>query len=299
MSNQPIEHVCAQTDPDAIEQILLRDGVVIIDRLIEESFVERILDEVAPWFDRAPDGSGEWVGTKTRRLHSLLKKSEGIRQNVCNATILAVMDRILGPWCDKYQLTSCSLAAIGPGETPQELHRDDLMYPFAHPAERIPHCVAFWALSDFTEQNGATRVIVGSHGWDDEREPTPAETVPAEMPRGSVLITIGPTYHGGGANHTDDEWRIGMYTGYNLGWLKQEEAQFLTNPPEVARHYPERLQRLIGYQMHSPFLGWYDLQDPIVVLQGYEELSAPRTDDHPEGQTQSGRVILADEVRRA
>ena len=80
MSSQPIEHVPAQTDPDAIEQILLRDGVVIIDRLIEESFVERILDEVAPWFDRAPDGSGEWLGTKTRRLHGLLKKSEGIRQ---------------------------------------------------------------------------------------------------------------------------------------------------------------------------------------------------------------------------
>ena len=297
--NPAIERVSSTTDPGRMEEILLRDGVLIIERLLEEPFVERIFEEVSPWFERSPTGSGEWLGKQTRRVHDLLRNSEAIRENVCNPVVLAVMDRILGPWCDKYQLSSCSLVAVGPGETAQELHRDDLLYPFSHPSERIAHCVAFWAFSDFREENGATRVIVGSHRWDDVRSPTPQETVPAEMPRGSVLLTTGPTYHGGGANQTDDEWRIGMYTGYNLGWLKQEEAQFLTNPPEVARHYPERLQRLIGYQMHSPFLGWYDLQDPIVVLQDYEELSAPRTDDHPEGKTQDGRVILADEVRRA
>ena len=205
------------------------------------------------------------------------------------------MDRMLLPWSDKYQMGSCSISSIGPGETAQELHRDDLMYPFSHPIKRIPHVTTFWALHDFTEENGATRVIPGSHLWDDERAPKAEETVPAVMKKGSVLITLGATYHGGGYNNSKDEWRHAMYTSYNLGWLKQEEAQFLVNPPEVARHYPQRLQRLLGYQMHQPFLGWVDLQDPVVVLNNYEELSAPRLD---EPKNKDGRMILADNIQR-
>ena len=299
MTNRPVEHVSPETDPNDIADIIRRDGAVIIKELIPAEFADRILEELSPWFERTSTGVGDWLGKRTRRLHGLLRKSAAIRDNVCNPKVLEVMERILGPWCDKFQMTSCSIASIGPGEVAQELHRDDLLYPFTHPSERIAHCVAFWALTDFREENGATRVIVGSNEWDDNREPRQDETVPAEMDKGSVLINSGHVYHGGGANRTADEWRVGLYTGYNLGWLKQEEAQFLTNPPEIARHYPPRLQRLIGYQMHSPFLGWYDLQDPIVVLNDYEELSGERRDDLPEGNTQSGRVILSDDVRRA
>jgi len=294
-----IEHVSPDASPEEIEAIVLRDGVVVIERLITPEFVDRILDDLMPWIERASANDGDWLGRRTKRLHGLLPKSEAIRENVCNPVILACVDRLLLSWCDKYQLGSCSIAAIGPGEAAQELHRDDLMYPTQHPSERIMHCTTFWALTDFTEANGATRVIPGSHLWDDDREPSPDETVPAEMPKGSVLLYNAATYHGGGANRTEEEWRWALYTSYNLGWLKQEEQQFLVNPPEIARHYSERLQRLVGYQMHTPFLGWYDLQDPIVVLQGYEELSAPKRDDRPEGETRGGRVVLADTVRRA
>ena len=290
-----IKHVAATASAEQIEKILLEDGVVIVDRLNPEEFVERILDEVAPWFNRSPTGQGQWLGFKTRRLHGLLAKSGAIRENVVNPLILEVMDRLLGPWCDKYQMGSCSISSIGPGETAQELHRDDLMYPFSHPMERVPHVTTFWALHDFTEKNGATRVIPGSHRWDDMRAPKPEETSPAEMKKGSVLITLGATYHGGGDNNSKGEWRHAMYTSYNLGWLKQEEAQFLVNPPEVARHYPQPLQRLLGYQMHEPYLGWVDLQDPVVVLNDYEELSAPRVDAP---KNEDGRMILADNVRR-
>jgi len=292
---QSIEHVSALTGADQIEKILLDDGVVIIDRLNSEAFVDRILDEISPWFNRTATGEGDWLGFKTRRLHGLLVKSAAIRDNVVKPLILAVMDRLLGPWCDKYQMGSCSISSIGPGEKAQELHRDDLLYPFSHPMERVPHVTTFWALHDFTEENGATRVIPGSHRWDDERAPTTEETVAAEMKKGSVLITLGATYHGGGDNNSKDEWRHAMYTSYNLGWLKQEEAQFLVNPPDVAKHYPARLQRLLGYQMHEPFLGWVDLQDPAVVLGDYKELSAPRLD---QSKNEDGRMILADTVRR-
>ena len=297
MPTPQIEYATATTPAEQIATALLRDGCVIIERLLEKSFVDRILDDVQPWFGRVPEGSGEWLGFSTRRLHALLRKSEAIRENVCHPLILDVVDRVLGPWCDKFQMGSCSLTSIGPGEQAQELHRDDLMYPFKHPTERVLHCTTFWALSDFREDNGATRIIPGSHRWDDEYIPTRDETVAAVMPKGSVVLYLGGTWHGGGANVTEGEWRTAMYTSYNLGWLKQEEAQFLTNLPEVARHYPEQLQRLIGYQMHSPFLGWYDLQDPIVVLQDYEELSAPRLVDRPERE--DGRVDFSADVRRA
>jgi ectoine hydroxylase-related dioxygenase (phytanoyl-CoA dioxygenase family) len=231
----------------------------------------------------------------TKRMHAMIPKSETVRGMVVDETILAVMDRLLLPWCDTYQLGSCSLTSIGPGEKAQELHRDDLMFPFKHPTERIATCTTFWALSDFTEENGATRIIPGSHRWDDERRPTVAETIPTVMPRGSVEIYLGALWHGGGANTTRNDWRYALYTSYSLGWLKQEEAQFLVNPPEVARHYPERLQRLIGYQMHRPFLGWYDLRDPIELLRGYQELAEGAIDQAPDGQTE---IALAKNVRR-
>lgn len=297
MTQATIESVTGDTPAAEIENILLRDGCVIIERLIEASFIDRMLSEIEPWMSRVPKGSGDWLGKKTRRLHGLLKKSVAIQQNVCHPLILDVVDRILLPWCDKYQLSSCSITSIGPGENAQELHRDDLMYPFSHPSKRVPHCTTFWALSDFTEDNGATRIIPGSHLWGDDYVPSQEETIPAIMAKGSVVLYLGATWHGGGSNVTRDEWRTAMYTAYNLGWLKQEEAQFLVNPPEVARHFPTRLQQLVGYQMHTPFLGWYDLQDPIVVLDNYEELSAPRNDDRPERG--DGRVALSNKVHRA
>ncbi len=296
MTEPVIERLTAQASADGIADVVLRDGCVIIERLLEESFVDRILEELSPWLDRVPEGSGDWVGFRTRRLHGLTPKSAAIRENICNPLVLGVMERLLGPWCDTFQLSSCSTTAIGPGEKAQELHRDDLMFPFEHPSARIPYCTTFWALSDFTEENGATHMIPGSHRWDDERIPRHEETARAVMPKGSVIIYTGAVWHGGGANVTRDGWRSALFTSYSVGWLKQEEAQYLVNPPDIARHYPERLQRLVGYQMHNPFLGWYDLQDPIEVLRGYEELSAPNRDLFAEGETRS---VISRDVKRA
>ena len=296
MANTTIQHVTTSTTVDDIEAILLRDGCVIIDNLMDESLVERMLEEIDPWFQRTPLAKGEWLGKSTRRLHGLMQKSPAIRDNIANPFVLSIADRLLLPWCDKYQLSSCSITSIGPGETPQELHRDTLIYPLANPSERIAHLTTFWALSDFHEDNGATRVVPGSHLWGDDYVPTQAETVPAEMKKGSIVLFLGAVWHGGGGNVTADEWRTAVYCAYNLGWLKQEEAHFLVSPPQVAREYPRRVQQLLGYQMHSPWLGWYDLQDPIRLLEGYEELSEAKQDDRPERA--DGLVQIADKVRR-
>jgi ectoine hydroxylase-related dioxygenase (phytanoyl-CoA dioxygenase family) len=295
MTTAGVEQVTVETPLDEVVALILRDGAIIIRELVDGETMERILAELEPWMRRVKPGTADWVGHRTKRMHGLVAKSPAVRELVVNETILAIMDNLLLPWCDNYQLGSCSLTSIGPGERAQELHRDDLMFPFAHPTERIATCTTFWAVSDFTERNGATRLVPGSHRWDDERRPREDETVPAVMPRGSVEIYVGSLWHGGGANVTSDEWRHAMYTSYSLGWLKQEEAQFLVNPPAIARRYPERLQRLIGYQMHKPFLGWYDLQDPIVVLRDYEELSQGALDHAPDGQSEIG---LRKSVRR-
>lgn len=296
MSNISISHATVNTPAEDVEEILLRDGVVVIDNVVSEPAVEQILEDLHPWLSRAPTAEGEWLGKSTIRVHGLLRKSPTICENIANPHILSIVDRMLLPWCDKYQLSSCSITGIGPGEVPQELHRDNLIYPLANPSERIAHLTTFWALSEFRDDNGGTRVVPGSHTWGEDYVPTQEETVPVEMEKGSVVLFQGGLFHGGGANTTHDEWRVAMYMAYNLGWLKQEEVHFLVNPPEIACNFPKRVQQLIGYQMHSPWLGWYDLQDPIRLIEGYEELSEAKADDRPERD--DGRVAISERVRR-
>ena len=274
MPKPRIESVDAATPIDEIDGIIKRDGCVIVRELIDADTMNRLMAELDPWLKKAKVGTGDFVGKNTRRMHGLVAKSGMVGEMLTHEDVLALVDRMLGPWCDTFQLQACSTTSIGAGAKPQPLHRDDLLYPFGHPSERNACCTFFWALTDFTVENGATRIVPGSHKWDDERQPLDAEAVQAVMPRGSIACFVGATYHGGSANTTAGEWRHAMFAGYTLGWLRQEENQYLVAPPEVARHLPEKVQRLIGYQMHNPFLGWYDLQDPIVALREYEELSS-------------------------
>jgi ectoine hydroxylase-related dioxygenase (phytanoyl-CoA dioxygenase family) len=128
-----------------------------------------------------------------------------------------------------------------------------------------------WAMSDFTDSNGATRVIPGSHKWEDKLRPGYEDTVPAEMAKGSVFVYIGSVYHGGGANRSDGR-RLGINVGYTLSWLRQEENQYLACPPEVARTLDEDLAKLIGYRRGAYALGYFgDLQDPMEALHGTKE----------------------------
>jgi ectoine hydroxylase-related dioxygenase (phytanoyl-CoA dioxygenase family) len=154
---------------------------------------------------------------------------------------------------------------IAPGETAQALHCDDGVYPLPRPHKEVI-INTMWALDDFTEANGATRVVPGSHKWTDARPNDATPVVQAVMPAGSVMLFVGSVYHGGGANMTDKP-RLGTVIEYVAGWLRQQENQVLAVPPDTVRTLEPRLQELIGYNVYPPFLGYVDGRHPRKVLE--------------------------------
>jgi ectoine hydroxylase-related dioxygenase (phytanoyl-CoA dioxygenase family) len=265
-----LQSISADTSADSAMEILERDGAVIYERVLDDDVMDRIQAELDPYLGRSYLGEGDFWGYKTKRISSLVAKSRTFAEKVAiNPVTLAVMDQLLGPHCERYQLHVTQVVNIGPGESEQILHRDDGLLPFVHPGPQAL-CNTMWSLTDFTDETGATRVIPGSHLWDDERLPRESdEVVQATMPRGSCMIYVGSVWHGGGANNSADKWRAGMICGYSLGWLRQEENQYLAVPPDVAKNLPEQVQHLIGYKLHGTFLGWVEGQDPHIVLEDH------------------------------
>lgn len=141
--------------------------------------------------------------------------------------------------------------------------------PRPHPEVQL---ASLLALVDFTAENGATRVVPGSHQWDRERQPSAAELVPAEMKAGSAVVYLGSTIHAGGTNSTTDQWRRGMHISYCVGWLRTEENQYLSTPLDHVRRLPRRAQELLGYAAHDAiasgggYLGTVDIQDPVELI---------------------------------
>jgi ectoine hydroxylase-related dioxygenase (phytanoyl-CoA dioxygenase family) len=207
----------------------------------------------------------DFLGHSTRRIGALIARSPSARSLVAHPKILDTLDRVLGDHGSTFQIDLTQLIDIGPGEPGQMIHRDHWSFDrFPFPKGFEAEIATMWAATDFTEVMGATRVVVGSHLWDDEpSEVDPAESVGAVMSKGSVLLYGGSIYHGGGANRSDVH-RIGINIGYSLGWLRQEENQYLACPPEIARTLPEGLLRLMGYQRGAVGLGYVDdLREPL------------------------------------
>jgi ectoine hydroxylase-related dioxygenase (phytanoyl-CoA dioxygenase family) len=181
--------------------------------------------------------------------------------------VLAVTGKLLGH-ATTFQLHLTQAICIGPNSPAQLIHRDQWAFDFFEfPPGFEVQCNSIWAISDFTEENGATRVAVGSNHREDKLRLDVSDTVPAVMRAGSVVLYTGSVYHGGGANVTDDQTRIGVNITYNLGWLRQEENQYLAVSRECAATLDEDLLRLMGYQRGAYALGYIDdLRDPIAVV---------------------------------
>ncbi len=270
--------VCAADAPvDEVEAALRDAGCVVVDGRVPATVMDAIEAELEPHLRATPTGADEFTGVNTRRTGALLARSVTFRDLAADALVLGVLDRVLGDHATSYQLHLTQVIEIGPGEPAQLVHRDQWAFDFfPFPAGFEVECHCMWAMSEFTEENGATRVIPGSHRWPDKQRPTVEETIPAEMAKGSVMLYLGSLYHGGGANRSDAP-RRGVNVGYTLSWLRQEENQYLACPPSVARELPEELAQLAGYRRGAYALGYYgDLRDPIDALRG-ESAASPQT----------------------
>ncbi len=251
--------VTPDVSSDAMREQLLDQGYLVIEELAVD-LARQTHEELVPHIDSAPFGHDEFLGAKTKRLGGILKKSRAARDLVTHPVVMQLAESVLLNYATTYQLNFSGIMHLEPGAAAQPLHRDGDLYPLSHLGitTLMP---TMWALSEFDEANGGTQIVPGSHRWEEGRRPTPEETVNAEMPAGSVLIYLGGTIHGGGEN-LSNRTRTGMALQYSLGWLRQEENQYLAHPPEVAKEFSEELRRLIGYNYGGSYLGFYNGDDP-------------------------------------
>ena len=259
----------ADTPPDAILEVLRRDGALILADAASPAEIDALVDELRPWIDATPNGADDFTGHLTTRTGALVARSPRVRPLVADPRILALADGFLLPACERYQLHLGQVIRIRPGQKAQAIHRDRWAWG-THLAHLEPQLNTIWALTDFTQANGATVVVPGSTLWPDDRRPEPHEIAFAEMAKGSLLLYTGSVFHGGGANSSGGD-RIGLNLTYALGWLRQEENQYLACPPEIARDLSPELRRLIGYAMGSYALGYFT--PPLAPGEGPELVS--------------------------
>jgi ectoine hydroxylase-related dioxygenase (phytanoyl-CoA dioxygenase family) len=277
-----LRHLPNTATGDEIAAILREDGAVIVDDLAAPADMDQLASEMRPFMEKTPAGPDDFAGRRTRRTGGLIARSPKARELVMNPTVLAAVGKLLSH-ATSFQLHLTQMIAIGPGEPAQTIHRDQWAFDFfSFPKDYDVQCNTIWAMTDFSEQNGATRVIPKSNHLEDRLQFTEADTVPAEMKKGSVLFYTGSVYHGGGANRSDAV-RVGVNITYNLSWLRQEENQYLATPPEIARTLPVELLRLMGYRLGAYALGYVDdLRDPIEILR--PELGRQSFGDLKQGQ---------------
>jgi hypothetical protein len=269
-----IERLPASAPSKRVVEILQRDGCAVMEGLASKSQLARLSEEIQPYIDATATGSDEFTGAKTRRTGELIARSPVARELVTHPTIVASARGLLEK-ATNIHVHLTQTIAIGPGESAQAIHRDQWAFDFfPFPKGYEVQCNSLWALTDFTEENGATRVIPGSHHLDDGLIFKIEDTEPAEMEAGSALVYTGALYHGGGANHSDAV-RCGANITYARGWLRQEENQYLAVPQEQARSLPDDLLRLMGYAPGAYALGYVgDLRDSLDVLKGNDEAGA-------------------------
>ena len=250
-----LERRPAETTTDELLEIVGSDGAMILEGVLTPGQVDRVLDEVMPYVEATRPGHDDFSGRFTTRTGALVARSPASRELIMHATVLEAARRFLAPFCERIQLHLSQVIRIRPGQEAQLVHRDRWAWG-THLDRLEPQFNTIWALSEFRRENGATQVVPRSIDWPDTRRPEPAEICYAEMEPGSVLLYSGSVFHGGGANVSQND-RIGVNMTYALGWLRQEENQYLSCPPEIARQLDPALQDLIGYTLGNYALGYY------------------------------------------
>jgi hypothetical protein len=251
-----LRHLAADAPADEIARLLDTEGALILDSVLSAADLARVSGEIDPYVEATGYGRDSFAGFQTTRTGALIARSPACRELVMHPAILAACDTFLKRSCDRYQLHLTQVIRIRPGQPRQPLHRDRLAWGGFLPMSIEPQLNTIWAMTDFTFENGATQVVPGSPAWDESRRAQPDEVGYAEMSAGSVLVYSGSVIHGGGENRANSD-RTGINITYCLGWLRQEENQYLSCPPAIARTLDPKLQALLGYAMGSYALGYF------------------------------------------
>jgi ectoine hydroxylase-related dioxygenase (phytanoyl-CoA dioxygenase family) len=271
VASAPTEHIVAG---------LREHGAVIVEGVLAPDLLTRFNAEIDPILAQTSPARSYlnpaidfFYGDRVRQITGVATRSRIFGEEIlCHPFYADVCDAILGPNCSGYQLNVAQVMDRGPGAEQQILHRDEDVWvhlPRPHAEVQLASVIA---LVDFTAELGATVVAPGSHRWERGRHPEPDELASAEMPAGSAVLYLGSTIHAGGRNTTADRWRRGMHMSFVVGWLRTEDNNYLSTPPDVARTLPRRAQELLGYVAHDAiaagggYLGTVDLLDPIELL---------------------------------
>jgi len=241
-----------------------KDGYTIVENAFRAAEADALLADLAR-LERELGidfAANTFEGRRTKRVYNLLAHGPRFEAIPVHPAVLPIVEGVLDPGC---LVSSLSSIAIHPGEVAQPIHADDQLLPLDKPHVATV-CNSMWALTDFTEENGATRIIPGSH----TRDHSPAygsehASIPAEMRRGSVLVWHGSLWHGGGANRSGAV-RVGIAMNYCAGWIRQQENQQLGIPRETARGFSPRLRELVGYGIYRGIIGHIDKHSPLELL---------------------------------
>jgi ectoine hydroxylase-related dioxygenase (phytanoyl-CoA dioxygenase family) len=241
----------------ALEE-LRAEGYVILRDVLADPVLDEVRNALGPLLDCQAWGKGEFFGNRTRRVHNVLAKTRAVDALVAHPAVLELLRGTL----TQPQVSIVNAIEIHPGETAQFLHQDDVVFPIARP--HPPLIVnTMWALTEFTAENGATRLVPRSQDATElDEDPS---IVTAEMEPGSVLVWSGGLFHGGGANCAQQP-RLGLNVNYNCSWLRQQENQYLAIPKEVAATLSDEFLRLLGYDAHIDIYGLVDHRHPLSVL---------------------------------
>lgn len=237
-------------------------GYVIIPELVPAAEMRQLEEVVRPLLTH--DGRTEFEGHRTRRIYSVIEKTLALNPLIEHPLILALLDRIL---MENFLLSQVQAIDVLPGEVAQPLHHDDGFYPFPRPRRHFS-AATIWAIDDFTADNGATRVIPGSHTWGPgtpDPEDVGGQLQPAVMPSGSVIFFLGTLWHGAGPNDTDRP-RMAATVQYCEPWARQQENYCLAISRERAKRCSERIQSMLGYSMLAPFIGMVNGRHPRRLL---------------------------------
>ena len=235
-------------------------GAVIVKDVIGAQILERFNAEVMPYVERTPMGRDDFLGKSTKRTGALAARSQICRDLILHDLVLGAAEAFLAPFTKKIILHLTQTIEIHPGGSAQAIHRDRYAWGTHLPQSIEPQLNTIWAMTDFTLENGATHCVPGSHRWSWEQQALSDQICQAEMSKGSVFFYTGSILHHGGANMSNAP-RLGLNLTYCLGWLRQEENQYLSCPPELAKDFDPKLQELLGYTQGEYALGYYS--DPL------------------------------------